>query len=192
MKILIAYSTSEGQTSKIVDRVREWIDDGEHGVCVLDTSTMPDDLHIDEFDAFIIAGSVHYGKHQECLAHFVRSNLKVLQRSPSAFLSVSGSGSRLDESSQAESRKYIGKFTERTGWIPTTYLSVGGALKYTKYSLFFRSMLRGINASKGGPTDTSKDYEFTDWDELKHFIYGFLAEIEQCGSAVRERSQPVH
>jgi menaquinone-dependent protoporphyrinogen oxidase len=34
--------------------------------------------------------------------------------------------------------------------------------------------MRLIVARAGGPTDTARDYEYTDWEELIQFVDGFL------------------
>ncbi len=54
---------------------------------------------------------------------------------------------------------------------------VAGALLYTKYNFLVRFVMRRI-AKKGGPeTDTSRDYEYTNWAALDKFVDEFCAEI---------------
>lgn len=36
--------------------------------------------------------------------------------------------------------------------------------------------MKYIAYRKGGPTDTSRDYELTDWDDLSHFVDSFRNE----------------
>ena len=44
---------------------------------------------------------------------------------------------------------------------------VAGALPYTRYGWIKRMMMRRIVAKAGGDTDTSRDYEYTDWNDLR-------------------------
>jgi menaquinone-dependent protoporphyrinogen oxidase len=49
-------------------------------------------------------------------------------------------------------------------------LPVAGALVYSKYSFFTKLIMKTISRRAGGPTDTSRDYEFTDWVALDRFV----------------------
>jgi menaquinone-dependent protoporphyrinogen oxidase len=49
-------------------------------------------------------------------------------------------------------------------------LPVAGALAYSKYSFFVKLVMKTIAWKAGGPTDTSRDYEFTDWATLDRFV----------------------
>jgi len=186
MKILIVYSTSEGQTAKIADVVSGWLRERGHHVATVDSTLTDENTEAYGFDAFILAGSVHFAKYQESLVKFAKRQAAILQRHPSAFLSVCGAASSQNEASQAEARSYIGTFISRTGWIPTVFLSVAGAVKYTKYNWLIKPVMKSINQKKGGPTDTTRDHELTDWVALKRFIDDFcdrLVEVPQRVSA---------
>ena len=52
---------------------------------------------------------------------------------------------------------------------------VAGALLYSTYGLFTRWVMRRIAARRGGPTDTPRDHELTDWDGLAKFIDTLIA-----------------
>ena len=66
----------------------------------------------------------------------------------------------------------IDVFVRDTGWRPEHALSVAGALAYSKYSLLVRFLMKQIARRAGAPTDTSRDYEFTDWQALDRFVGG--------------------
>jgi menaquinone-dependent protoporphyrinogen oxidase len=53
----------------------------------------------------------------------------------------------------------------------------GGALCYRQYGFLKRLMMKRIVRDKPGnlSTDTSRDHEYTDWDEVKRFAEDFLA-----------------
>jgi menaquinone-dependent protoporphyrinogen oxidase len=53
-----------------------------------------------------------------------------------------------------------------------------GAFRYTQYDFFKRWAVKYIALRKGGPMDTSQDWELTDWNALRAFADSLLAEID--------------
>ena len=43
---------------------------------------------------------------------------------------------------------------------------VTGRLAYREYNFLVRFLIKRIAKKEGGPTDTSRDHELTDWDEV--------------------------
>ena len=74
---------------------------------------------------------------------------------------------------QQELSNIIGRFLTGTGWRPTVTKPVAGALLYSRYNPFKRWMMKRIVQKGGGDTDTSRDYEYTDWDDLRAFADEF-------------------
>jgi menaquinone-dependent protoporphyrinogen oxidase len=179
MKVLIAYATTEGQTRKISEWVGDWVHQKGHDICVVDCALADEKTNVSGFDLYILAGSLHMEKHQPELEDFVRRHVEALQSAPSAFLSVSATASRKDPNSQLAAQKCFQTFIERTGWRPTVWEPVGGAIKYTKYNFIVKAIMRRISAKNGGPTDTSMDHELTDWVALERFMQS-LFEDRSC------------
>jgi menaquinone-dependent protoporphyrinogen oxidase len=79
----------------------------------------------------------------------------------------------------------IGRFLTGTGWRPTLTKPVAGALLYSRYNPFKRWIMKRIVQKGGGDTDTSRDYEYTDWDDLRAFADEFSSVVQQdaptCG-----------
>jgi menaquinone-dependent protoporphyrinogen oxidase len=44
---------------------------------------------------------------------------------------------------------------------------VGGRLAYREYGFITRWMMRRIAAAEGGPTDTSRNHDLTNWTEVR-------------------------
>ena len=109
-KILIAYGTTEGQTSRIADHIAEAV--RKHGVEAeaLDLKGSKK-VSPDAYDGVIVGGSIHMGKHQEDVADFVRRNRPALERLPSAFFSVSLAAHGDMENAEA----YVANFEQQTG-----------------------------------------------------------------------------
>ena len=191
MKVLIAYATGEGQTRKIATSVADWVRGRGHDVFLLDSASMAGDFRAQGFGAFIIAGSLHYKKHQKSLIRFVKKNRGVMLHAPGLFLSVSSVAVREDEDGQAIALSCIGKFIEQTGWLPTVSMPVGGAMMYTKYKFVLRALLKKICEREGGPTDTSRDYEFTDWTALESAVSRFLSQyVDSANRRVKHVEDP--
>lgn len=175
--LLIVYATTEGQTRKIA---RAMADEArQHGfrVEVQDAAAVPDTLDPAAFAAVIVAGSVHMGRHQSAVEHFVRHHRAALERMPCAFVSVSLSAAG-DADDRRDARACAEQFLTYTGWRPTTVHLVAGAFRFTQYDFFKRWIMRRIAREKGQATDTSRDVEYTDWDDLARFVATFLATVE--------------
>ena len=168
-RILIAYGTSYGQTARIVSRMADRMTAGGHQVTVWRADLLAAEPTLTGFDRCVVAGSVLFGKHQTYLRRFVREHASALNQISSAFVSVCGAAASGRDDGQAEARKYVERFLHDTGWRPEMTRSFAGGVAYTRYGLFTRWMMKLISRRTGGPTDTSRDWEFTDWAEVDRF-----------------------
>jgi menaquinone-dependent protoporphyrinogen oxidase len=73
----------------------------------------------------------------------------------------------------AELDAIVHRFLDPIGWQPTIIKPVAGALLYTKYNIFMRWIMKRIARKAGGDTDTSRDYDYTDWNDLRMFADEF-------------------
>jgi len=169
--VLIVYGTTEGHTRKIANWMAERLRADGFKSTVIDTADGPKDLAVDTYDAAIIAGSVHQGNHQKPLIHFVRERQAALDAMPTLFVSVSLSAVREEDHEDAQG--CADTFLEETGWQPGRTELVAGALLYTKYDWFKRQLMKMIVGKGDGPTDTHRDYEFTDWEGLATALKDF-------------------
>ncbi|GAB4353441.1 MAG: hypothetical protein Kow0026_11540 [Oricola sp.] len=174
MRIVILFSTIEGHTRKIADHIASMLKDAGHQVRTINATSEQAVPAADEFDASIVAAPVHVGTFPAPIRRLVKDNAETLMARPGAFVSVSLSAASSDESELAEIADYVEAFCKETGWWPVSVHHAAGALKYTEYDFFRRWMLKRIVGKEGGPTDTSKDYEFTDWDALDRFVSEFV------------------
>ena len=173
-KILIGYGTTEGQTARIAEYIADVIRDQGHEAQVLDLKRSKD-VPLDGTDAVVIGGSIHMGKHEESVGDFVRKNRGALERLPSAFFSVSLAA----HGDMENARAYVENFEQQTGWRPTQVGYFGGALLYRQYGLIKRLMMKKIVRDKPGnlSLDTSRDHEYTEWDDVRRFAEDFLRRL---------------
>jgi menaquinone-dependent protoporphyrinogen oxidase len=54
---------------------------------------------------------------------------------------------------------------------------VSGKLAYSKYGFLTRQVMRLIAWREGAPTDTRRDYEFTDWSAVRTFALAMAEDI---------------
>src|SRR4030095_328619 len=73
-----------------------------------------------------------------------------------------------------------------TGWRPMMTKIVAGALLYTQYGWLKRWLMKRIVAKARGDTDTRRDYEYTDWNDLRAFVEEFADRV-RMSTAVAAR-----
>jgi menaquinone-dependent protoporphyrinogen oxidase len=176
-RVLIVYGTTEGQTRRIAQFLGNLIAEKGHEASVLDSTDLPGDLDVGAYDAVIAAASLHIGRHQTSIVHFVHDHAAELNARPTAFLSVSLCAASDDPDDLHDARKCVDRFLADTGWQPTRIELVAGAFRYTQYDFFKRWAMKLIARRKAAPSDTSQDYELTDWAALRAFAGTFLGEL---------------
>lgn len=182
MNFLVFYSTIEGQTRKIAEAVASHLETQGHMVMLTDANQIG---FVDPgtSDGAILCAPVHIGRYPSPFVHYVHDWSTVLNAMPSAFISVSLSIASADGEEKTEARNYPVKLSDESGWRPRSVLNCAGALKYTEYDFFKRWMLKRIVAAEGGPTDAKRDYELTNWIDVKRFTDDFTHELTSANSA---------
>ena len=183
MRILVLYASTHGQTKKIALRISEVLR-GQGVEAVTETADGHADLDASEFDAVVVGASIHTGHHQREVLDWARAHAPTLNSMPSAFFSVSLSAAEDSEESRKANRKYVDDFSDETGWSPTETISFAGALQYLKYDFMTRLLMRMIAKHQHQPTDTARDYEYTDWEQVENFARRCAA-LEGVGAGGR-------
>ena len=169
-EILILYSTVDGQTRRICERMQAVLEASGQRVVLasFDDPHLPDAA---DFDKIVIGASIRYGKHRPSVLAFVEANRSILDSTPSAFFSVN-IVARKAEKNQPETNPYVRKFLTQTSWRPTQLGVFAGRLDYPRYRFFDRQMIRLIMWMTGGPTDPATIVEYTDWGAVEAFARG--------------------
>jgi len=166
-RILIIYSTTDGQTEKICRRLQGVIE-GEGSQVTLCSITDSSGLDLQSFDKIVIGASIRYGKHSPLVAAFINSNRALLDGKPNAFFSVNVVA-RKPEKSRPEANPYLQKFLRRIAWRPRELAVFAGKIDYPSYGVLDRLMIRLIMWMTKGPTDPRAVVEFTDWQQVEEF-----------------------
>jgi menaquinone-dependent protoporphyrinogen oxidase len=165
-RILIAYGTTHGQTAKIAAAMAGALREAGFEVDVFTGAALTYRSLPDAYDGVIVAASVHVGGHQRSVRRWVRRHHTSLNARPGAFVSVCLGVLQPDPEVQRDVRRIMDGFLARTGWQPRIRKPVAGALPYTRYNWLLRLVMRRIVRKAGGDTDTSRDYEYTDWEDV--------------------------
>lgn len=166
-KILIVYSTTDGQTKKICKRIKTLIETLENQVSVVSMSNMQD-IDINLFQKVIIGASIRYGKHSKETYEFISNNRKILESKSNAFFSVNVVARKPDKNTP-ETNPYINKFLKEIEWKPNKLAVFAGKIEYQKYTFFDRFMIKLIMRMTDGPTDPKTNIEFTNWALVDKF-----------------------
>jgi menaquinone-dependent protoporphyrinogen oxidase len=177
VRILILYGTSYGQTAKVARYIGDCITSRGGLPRLVDADQIPAELSLRNFDGVIIGASIIRGKYQRAVRRFVIGHRHLLNAMHSAFFSVSASAASRDESGRRDAEVCIAQFLDDTGWQPASVESIAGAMAFTKYNVFYRWILKQISKRNGGPTDTSRDHELTDWAQVQQFAEEFLSAV---------------
>jgi menaquinone-dependent protoporphyrinogen oxidase len=174
--VLVLYASTHGHTAKIARRVAEAV--REAGLEPdLREARAASGVSPDGYAGVIVGASIHGGHHQREVVDWAKRHAAALSAMPTAFFSVCLVAAEDNEESRAATRKFIDDFAEETGWTPGTTTTFAGALQYREYDHFTRTLIRLMMKRGGHPTDTSHDYDYTDWDAVERFGREFAGRL---------------
>ena len=162
-KSLITYSTVDGQTKIISEKIAQFAT--QSGVDVFPIS---DNIELGKYKTIIIGASIRYGKYRKEVYSFVEKNIEILDSKENAFFSVNVVA-RKPEKNTPETNPYLIKFLKKIKWKPKNLGVFAGKIEYPKYKFVDKYAIKFIMWITKGPTDTSKTYEFTDWKKVESF-----------------------
>ncbi len=165
--ILILYSTTDGHTRKICQRLKQAIEQQTHQVTVVsidDAAT----VDLNSFDKIVLGASIRYGKHHQQVYAFIKEKQHILDSKPNAFFTVNVVARKADKN-QPETNPYLKKFLSQISWQPKELAVFAGKINYKMYRFWDRQMIRLIMWITKGPTDPATDIEFTNWEQVDRF-----------------------
>ena len=165
--VIMVYSTTDGHTLKICQRLSEGIEQQGHEVTIEELEPGAD-IDLGPYERIVIGASIRYGKHKPIVAEFIERNAEQLRAKPSAFFSVNAVA-RKPEKRDPDTNPYVRKFLKSISWQPPVIGVFGGKIDYPKYGFVDKTMIRFIMWMMKGPTDPNSVTEFTDWDAVDAF-----------------------
>ncbi|MDR0805335.1 MAG: menaquinone-dependent protoporphyrinogen IX dehydrogenase, partial [Enterobacteriaceae bacterium] len=166
MKALLIYSSREGQTKAIVSSIADQLRGENIEVDLYNINELPV-INFTDYHGVLLGASIRYGYFNKTFKAFVEQHYQVLNQMRTAFLSVSLIARKAEKQSP-ETNTYTRKYLLSTQWKPTICGVFAGALRYPRYTWLDKVMIQLIMKMTHGETDSSKEVEYTDWQQVKH------------------------
>jgi menaquinone-dependent protoporphyrinogen oxidase len=176
-RVLIVYGTTNGQTRKIAAAIGHTMRAQGAQIDVVDAASRAVPAP-DGYTGVVVAASVHAGGYQKAVRRWVAAHAGALAPLPTAFVSVCLGVLERNPATDAHLLRLMDEFFAATRWSPATRKVVAGALLYTQYNWITRRVMKGIVAKAHGDTDTTRDFEYTDWADVRAFAIDFLALVD--------------
>ncbi|MGB5080497.1 MAG: menaquinone-dependent protoporphyrinogen IX dehydrogenase [Burkholderiales bacterium] len=165
--ILIVYSTTDGHTRKICQRLKQVVEERAHRVELVSIDDASG-VDLGSFDKIVLGASIRYGKHGKRVYEFIRRNGPLLDSKPNAFFSVNVVA-RKPEKNRPETNPYLRKFLGQISWQPRELAVFAGKIDYKLYGFWDRQIIRMIMWMTRGPTHPGTVVEYTDWKQVEAF-----------------------
>lgn len=183
---LIAYSTTDGQTLRICQRLQAILQQQQLPVQVMpmDAAQKTD---LSTWGVLVIGASIRYGRHQKEVYRFIARHGELLQSHPNLFFSVNVVA-RKPEKATAQTNPYVRRFLREIAWRPQRVAVLAGRIDYPCYGWIDRQAIRLIMSLTGGPTDVRSCTEFTDWSRVDA-LGREIADLQLAGLSEQETAQ---
>ena len=165
-KILILFSTTDGHTVSICNRIGEIL--SATGSVIISSLEDISQIELENADKVLVGASIRYGKHNKNLFSFSKKYKSILDSKENAFFSVNAVA-RKPEKNDPGTNPYLIKFLKQSAWQPKKLGVFAGKIDYPKYKFIDKYMIRLIMWITDGPTDIRKSFEFTDWSKVDDF-----------------------
>lgn len=165
-KVCIVYSTIDGQTLKICQRISDILESKGYITELFEVTSF--DGSISQYSKLIIGASIRYGKHNKSITRFIQQHRRELDKIDTAFFSVNLVARNIEKRTY-ETNPYVIKYFKQIDWRPKVIEVFAGLLDYDSYHLWDRLMIKLIMRITNGPTKSNEPIEYTDWDQVKDF-----------------------
>lgn len=178
-KAAVFYATREGQARKVAEHVGALLRARHLNPDIVDVGELRGTIDWPAYEIVFVVASVHVGQHEREMRRFAKRYRQDLEAVSASFISLSLSqagaqdaNAPVDRRTQAgaDVQRMIDAFIAETGWRPARVLPAAGALAYTKYNFLVKLAIKHIAKLNGASTDTSRDWEFTDWPAVDRFV----------------------
>lgn len=164
--VLILYSTVDGQTKRICERLKQNLTAAGHETTLLSLADH-EDVDVTRYNPVVIGASVRYGRHRQVVGRFITKNADLLQEKCGALFSVN-LVARDPVKRRPDSNPYLQKLLGRIPWNPDLLEVFAGRLDYPSYKFRDRIIIKLIMKITHGPTNV-QTVEFTDWEQVDDF-----------------------
>ncbi len=169
--ILLVFATREGQTEKVADRIAWRLRAAGKNVRILNAADRSiGHLDFSRFDRLVFGASMHAGGLEKEIVLLINDRREEIERLPRSLFIVLLSAATRDPVRRAESLADARAKIDDQLKVPFEDVEmIAGALRYSRYVWPMRWLMRRIARKEGGDTDTSRDYEYTDWKQVEAY-----------------------
>lgn len=171
-RILILYATREGQTEKVATQIATHLKNAGANVQLVNAQdrAATEAIDLDVFDQLVFGASMHAGGLEKELVDFINGHKEQIELRVRSFFLVLLSAATRDSKLQTEWLESARKKMAEQLLVPFEGAEmIAGALRYSKYPLPLKWLMRRIAKKAGEASDTSKDYEYTDWKQVERY-----------------------
>lgn len=171
-RVLVLYATRQGQTEKVAARIAAHLRELGDSVLLRNASDVAatDAVDLTEFDLLVFGASMHAGGLERELINCIERNREEIERHERSLFLVLLSAATMDPDLRArwlaDARN---RLDEQLAVTFDDVEMVAGALAYSKYPLPLKWLMQRIARKAGEATDTSRDYEYTDWQQVERY-----------------------
>ncbi|WP_252179198.1 menaquinone-dependent protoporphyrinogen IX dehydrogenase [Endozoicomonas sp. 4G] len=190
-KVLMLFASSEGQTQKIIERMRSILNHNGHEVDTIHLEGSTTDIRLKQYDAFMLGSSVRYGHHHRDFCRFVEQNAGALNSKPCYFFSVNLTARKANRI-EPHQNPYLTKYLRNSSLQPVDVEVFAGAFKLSRYNFFQKQLLSLIFRISDGSSAPSEDREFTDWCRVERFAERLAQQLaggQFSGSKARDSNK---
>ena len=179
-EVPVFYASTEGQTRRIAGRIADEIRKrGLDSRAIAIGSADAAQIEWPRIRGVAVGASVHVQKHQAEALQFARAFRRDLAAVPSLFFSVSLAAASKNASEVQAAERLAYEFVSQTGWQASRVASVAGRLAYTQYNWFIRLVMRRIAKKEGASLDTTRDHEYTDWQQVDRLADDLATRVQR-------------
>ncbi len=169
MKALLLTSSTDGQTEKIMRVIAGEMLVSDYDIMTIEQALANGDIsYWHEYDKIVIGASIRYGHYHKNLYQFIHQHADELNQKTAYFFGVNLVARKAGKNT-AETNSYTKKFLQKIKWKPTKSAVFAGACRWSMYNFWQTKIIQLIMVITKGPTDTSQDVEFTDWENVRSF-----------------------
>jgi len=172
--ITLYHSSTRGQTAEICRRLAETITKASGASTLLAPIGEARTADLESAKIVVLGASIVYGKYRPAVQRLLEIHRELLHTKQTAIFSVNVTA-RKPHRNTPESNPYAARLLAMAGFTPNLAAVFAGKVDYPAYGPFDRFMIRLIMRITKGPTDTSRSYEFTDWEAVQDFGHKIAA-----------------
>lgn len=196
MKFAIVYYSKHGQTRKISNFLKKCLTSNARSKDVVYEIDVCDEYDCTDLkngvDHLILGCPVYVGHFPRKFITWVKNNKENFDQKPISVFMVSLNAADPRQQAKVMNGILLKKLIEMIQVQPIFFGSFPGSLEYTKYGFFLKLLMRKISKSAGGPTDTSKNHELTDWPSVEQFARAIQSRDLLSPYYNQERDHSIH